>query len=107
MAPLIRGVANVSNFTLRWASYRSMASIRPITPELTRSPGSTLAGRPAPTRPAMNFTSGAYETMRWSRADELRRFSHRSHCMARYGSTSTMLMRAGGRRRRPPGAALG
>src|SRR5688572_7869561 len=92
MAPRIRGVANVSNLTARCGSKRSMASISPSTPELTRSPGSTVFGSPAPTRPATNLTNGAYETIKWSRADALRRLSHRSHCIARYGSTSTMLM---------------
>ena len=37
---------------------RWLASISPNTPELTRSPGSTLFGSPAPTRPEMNLTSG-------------------------------------------------
>src|SRR5688572_29035868 len=90
----MRGVANVSNLTPRRGSKRSMASISPSTPLLVRSRGSTVAGSPAPTRPASNLTRGAYDTMRWSRADELRRRNHSSHCRARYGSTSTMLTRS-------------
>ena len=58
IAPRIRGTANVSNFTPRSESKRSTASIRPNTPALTRSPASTLLGRPAPTRPATNLTNG-------------------------------------------------
>ena len=46
MAPRIRGVANVSNLTPRCGSKRSMASISPSTPELTRSPGSTVRRQP-------------------------------------------------------------
>src|SRR3954451_13318072 len=52
----------------RSGSYRSTAPIRPSSPYETRSPSSTWAGRPLPSRPATYFTSGAYVRIRRSRS---------------------------------------
>src|SRR5439155_9609258 len=45
----------------------SLAPIRPSSPYETRSPSSTCAGSPEPSRPATYFTSGAYVRMSRSR----------------------------------------
>src|SRR5579864_6469597 len=51
----------------RSRSNRSIAPIRPSSPYETRSPSSTWAGRPLPSRPATYLTSGAYVRIRRSR----------------------------------------
>src|SRR5438067_7889569 len=75
--PLIRAIAYVSNFTSRDGSYRSIAPIRPRSPYETRSPSSTWAGSPEPSRPATYLTSGEYMTIRRSRRSfaPVRRYS--------------------------------
>src|SRR6266404_4909595 len=52
----------------RSKSKRSIAPIRPSSPYETRSPSSTCAGRPDPSRPATYFTSGEYMTISRSRS---------------------------------------
>ncbi len=59
IAPLMRGIAYVSNLFPRPGSNFCSASINPNTPYDTRSACSTLAGRPVATRLATYFTSGA------------------------------------------------
>src|SRR5205085_9127731 len=61
---------------------RSIAPIRPSRPYETRSPSSTCAGSPLPSRPATYFTSGAYERISRSRRcwSRLRRYSRQSDC---------------------------
>ncbi len=59
MAPLMRGIAYVSNLLPRPGSNLPSASISPNIPYDTRSACSTLAGRPVATREATYFTSGA------------------------------------------------
>src|SRR5581483_3210868 len=61
----------------RSGSYRSIAPIRPRRPYETRSPSSTCAGRPDPSRPATYFTSGEYITISLSRSSfaPVRRYS--------------------------------
>src|SRR3954452_17666704 len=51
----------------RVGSYRSIAPIRPNRPYETRSPSSTCAGSPEPSRPATYLTSGAYVRISRSR----------------------------------------
>src|SRR3954449_7756777 len=51
----------------RSGSNRSIAPIRPSSPYETRSPSSTCAGSPLPSRPATYLTSGAYVRIRRSR----------------------------------------
>jgi hypothetical protein len=58
MAPLIRGMAYVSNLISRARSNFSSASMRPKIPYETRSACSTFAGNPVATRLATYFTSG-------------------------------------------------
>jgi hypothetical protein len=59
MAPRMRCIAYVSNFSPRSGSNFSMASTSPKIPDWIRSATSTCAGNPVPTRPATYFTSGA------------------------------------------------
>ena len=68
IAPRMRAIANVSNLISREGSNRSIAPMRPSRPYETRSCSSTCAGRLAPTRPATNFTSGAYVRISRSRS---------------------------------------
>ena len=68
IAPRMRAIAKVSNLISRDGSKRSIAPMRPRSPYETRSCSSTCAGRLAPTRPATNFTSGAYVRIRRSRS---------------------------------------
>ncbi|CAM5252972.1 hypothetical protein STANM309S_01083 [Streptomyces tanashiensis] len=58
MAPRMRVIAYVSNLIARSTSNFSMASMRPKTPEETKSACSTLDGSPTLTRPATYLTSG-------------------------------------------------
>src|SRR5215211_543486 len=79
--PLIRAIAYVSNLMSRSGSKRSIAPIRPSRPYETRSPSSTCAGRPLPSRPATCLTSGAY--VRISRSRRMRsplRLNSRQSC---------------------------
>jgi hypothetical protein len=64
---LIRAIAYVSNLMSRSGSNRSIAPISPSSPYETRSPSSTCAGSPDPSRPATYFTSGAYVRISRSR----------------------------------------
>ncbi len=66
--PLILAIAYVSNLMSRSGSNRSIAPIRPSSPYETRSPSSTWAGSPLPSRPATYFTSGAYVRISRSRS---------------------------------------
>src|SRR6188768_1588274 len=62
----------------RSGSNRSIAPMRPRSPYETRSPSSTCAGRPLPSRPATYLTSGAY--VRISRSRSARSFVRLNSC---------------------------
>src|SRR5882762_1550758 len=61
-----------------------MAPIKPSSPYETRSPSSTWAGSPLPSRPATYFTSGAYVRISRSRSpwSPVLRYFNQSVCVS-------------------------